>query len=132
MSDFQRVCVAEGITQELTSPDTSAQNGISERLNRTLIEHAKTALHEAGLARELWTLAVKHVCWIRNRLWHPALQFTAGAGISPFQALYGRTPKVSMAKVFGCDAWRLDMTVKKGSLEPKGKKGIFVPLSANR
>ena len=132
MSDFQRVCVAEGITQELTSPDTSAQNGISERLNRTLIEHAKTVLHEAGLARELWTLAVKHVCWIRNRLWHPALQFTAGAGISPFQALYGRTPKVSMAKVFGCDAWRLDMTVKKGSLEPKGKKGIFVGLSANR
>jgi hypothetical protein len=132
LSDFQRICVAEGITHDLTSPDTSSQNGVSERLNRTLVEHAKTILHDAGLAREFWTLAVKHVAWVRNRIWHKALKFTDGAGVSPFQALYGRTPKISMAKVFGCDVWRLDMTVKKGSLEPKGKKGIFVGLSANR
>ena len=132
LSEFQRVCEDHGITHDMTSPDTSAQNGISERLNRTLVEHAKAILHDAGLAREFWTLAVKHVAWVRNRIWHKALQLTDGAGVSPFQALYGRTPKVSMAKVFGCDAWRLDMTVTKASLEPKGKKGIFVGLSANR
>jgi hypothetical protein len=132
LSEFQRICVEHGITHNMTSPDTSSQNGISERLNRTLVEHATTVLHDAGLAREFWTLAVKHVAWVRNRIWHKALQLTDGAGLSPFQALYGRTPKVSMAKVFGCDVWKLDMTVKKGSLQPKGKKGIFVGLSANR
>jgi len=132
LSEFQRICQEERIEHKLTSPDTSAQNGVSERLNRTLVEHAKTILHDAGLAREFWTLAVKHVAWVRNRIWHKALKLTDGAGVSPFQALYGRTPKVSMARVFGCDVWRLDMTVKKGSLEPKGKKGIFVGLSANR
>jgi hypothetical protein len=37
-----------------------------------------------------------------------------------------------MARVFGCNAWRLDFSVKKGSFEPKGKKMIYVGSSANR
>jgi len=132
LSDFQRICLDNGIVQRFTSPDTSAQNGISERLNRTLVEHARTVLHEAGLAREFWSLAVKHIAWLRNRTWHSALRIPGGPGVSPFQVLYGKTPRISMARVFGCDVWRLDPSVKKGSFEPKGKKGIFVGLSAHR
>ena len=132
LSDFQRICVDNGIVQRFTSPDTSAQNGVSERLNRTLVEHARTVLHEAGLAREFWSLAVKHIAWLRNRTWHSALKIPGGPGVSPFQVLYGRTPRISMARVFGCDVWRLDLSVKKGTFEPKGKKGIFVGLSAQR
>ena len=82
LSEFQRICQEEHIEHKLTSPDTSAQNGVSERLNRTLVEHAKTILHDAGLAREFWTLAVKHVAWVRNRIWHKALKLTDGAGVS--------------------------------------------------
>jgi hypothetical protein len=37
-----------------------------------------------------------------------------------------------MAKIFGCGVWKLDMAVKKGILQPKGKKGIFMGLLANR
>jgi hypothetical protein len=37
-----------------------------------------------------------------------------------------------MARVWGCDAWRLDHAHVSGSFEPKGKKGIFVGMSAQR
>ena len=55
-----------------------------------------------------------------------------GSGLSPFQALNGRPPVVSTARVWGCDAWRLDHTRDAASFAPKGKKSIFVGLAPNR
>ncbi len=46
--------------------------------------------------------------------------------------LYGRPPKAAMIRVFGCDAWALDHSVPKGSMQPKGEKMIYVGMSANR
>ena len=89
-------------------------------------------LHAASLSKEFWSLAVKHLAWIKNRVWHRALQIPGGPGASPFQVLYGRPPRLSMARTWGCDAWRLDHSHRSGSFEPKGKKGIFVGMSANR
>jgi hypothetical protein len=132
LSDFQKICEANGIDHFLTAPHTPAQNGVSERLNRTLVEHAACIMHEAGLAREFWSLAVKHIVWVRNRLWHKALTGPNGSGLSPFQALNGRPPVVSIARVWGCDAFRLDHTRDSASFAPKGMKSIFVGLAPNR
>jgi hypothetical protein len=132
-SAFEQLCADNDVRQNITSPDTPAQNGVSERLNRTLIEHAKAEVKAAALANEFWSLAVKHVVWVRNRVWHRKLQVVPGGpSFSPFHVLYGRPPKIAMARVFGCNAWRLDFSVKKGSFEPKGKKMIYVGSSANR
>ena len=38
-----------GITQELSAPKTPLQNGVVERKNRTLIEAARTMLHDVDL-----------------------------------------------------------------------------------
>ena len=54
LSDFQKICLDKGIDHHLTAPHTPAQNGVSERLNRTLVEHAACIMHAAGLAREFW------------------------------------------------------------------------------
>ena len=60
LSDFQKLYEANGIDHFLTAPHTLSHNGISERL-------AKPHLDEAGLAREFWSLAAKHIVWVRNR-----------------------------------------------------------------
>jgi len=65
-SDFSKICKAHDIEQQFTSAYTPSQNGIAERLNRTLVEHASCLLHEAGLAKEFWSFAVKHVAWAHN------------------------------------------------------------------
>jgi len=132
MSDFQKLCAEHGIDHRLTSAHTPEMNGLSERLNRTLIEQARCLLHEAGLAREFWSFAVKHVAYVRNRLWHPKLESSAGVKCSPFQALYGRPPRISMLRVWGCDAWKLDHSFRSSSFGKKAKKCIFVGMSANR
>ena len=133
-SDFSKICKAHDIQQQFTSAHTPSQNGIAERLNRTLVEHASCLLHEAGLAKEFWSFAVKHATWIRNRFHHTALEdkTKGNAPTSPYERLHGRPPRVAMARVFGCDAWMLDHSHRSGSFEPRAHKGIFVGISANR
>ena len=133
-SDFSKICKAHDIQQQFTSAHTPSQNGIAERLNRTLVEHASCLLHEAGLAKEFWSFAVKHAALIRNRFHYTALEdkTKGNAPTSPYERLHGRPPRVAMARVFGCDAWMLDHSHRSGSFEPRAHKGIFVGISANR
>ena len=131
-SEFERVCVANGIRQQFTAAHTQSQNGISERLNRKLMEHTRCLLNEAGLSKKFWSLALKHLVWWRNRIWHRALSSADGAGCSPFQMLFGRPPRVSMARVWGCDAWVLDHVHRSSTFEPNARRGLFVGISANR
>ena len=51
---FQDYLKAEGIRHELTVPKTTQQNGIAERLNRTLVETARSMLLDAKLPKRFW------------------------------------------------------------------------------
>ena len=53
--------VAEkGITIETTAPYSPSQNGIAERLNRTLLKTARAMIIAKGLLKFLWDEAVAH------------------------------------------------------------------------
>jgi hypothetical protein len=125
-SEFQDICRERKIIQQFTSAHTSAQNGISKRLNHTLVEHASCILAAAGLAKEFWSYAIKNVCWVRNRVWHAALRVGPGVGMSPHQRLIGRASRVAMVRVFGCNMWALNPKHLKGSFEPSGKKLVYL------
>lgn len=87
-SIFNSVCDRLAIRQRFTAYYTSAMNGISERINRTYGDCAACILHDAVLTHQYWSLAVKHVCWIRNRLIHRALDSPyAPHHQSPYQTL---------------------------------------------
>ena len=60
--------VGEGVVIETTTPYSPEQNGISERLNRTLVCMAKAMLFDAGLPAKLWGPAIETACFLRNRL----------------------------------------------------------------
>ena len=70
---FEQISKAGNIQQNFTAPHTPVHNGASERLNRALVESGRAVLIEAGLAKEVWGLAVKHVVYVKNRLYHSAL-----------------------------------------------------------
>ena len=80
LSEFQVICLEHDIEQNFTAAHTPAQNGVAERVNRTLVEHARCLLINAGLSSNFWSLAVKHVAYCRNRLWHQKHQVSANVG----------------------------------------------------
>jgi hypothetical protein len=128
--EIAKVCNDNGIEQQFTAPYTPQQNGISENMNRILTEHASCLLNDAIMNKRFWSLAMRHVCWVRNRMFASALKSSDGKQRSPYQVLFGKNPPIGMLKVFGCDTWRLNHLHRSSSFEPRAFKGIHVGISA--
>ena len=69
---------------------------MSERLNRTIIEGARSILYHAKLPIKFWAEAVSTVVYLRNR--SPAF---ALKGKTPYEFWFGKRPDVSNLRVFG-------------------------------
>ena len=119
--DFDVFCTEKGISRQFTNPDCPEQNGVSERLNRTIIEGARSILYNAKLPLGFWAEAVSTVVYLRNR--SPASSLN---GRTPFELFNNRIPDVSNLRVFGsiCYVHIPDGLRKK--LDPKSFKAIFV------
>ena len=74
------------IKLETTLPYNPEMNGVSERLNRTLMDRARTLIAHADLPKIYWAEAVQTALFITNRLPRKLL-----SGNTPFQAWYGRS-----------------------------------------
>ena len=64
-SDYYFPC--HGISREKTVPRTPRENGVSERMNRTIMEHARSMRLHAGLPLRFWADAVDTAVYLINR-----------------------------------------------------------------
>ena len=65
--DFLAFCKHEGIQRQFTVVDTPQQNGVAERMNRTLLERTRAMLRTARLPKSFWAEAVKTASYVINR-----------------------------------------------------------------
>lgn len=79
-----------------TAPYTPQHNPFAERVNRTLLEPARTVLEGVGLGRKYWSYVVKHVTYVKNGLPHLTL------GCTPFEKLTEKHPSPHHVRVFKC------------------------------
>jgi hypothetical protein len=86
----------EGVAIEDTVRYTPEQNGIAERLNRTLITLARAMIIDAGVPQKLWGDAALAANHIRNRL--P----TRITGKTPDELWLGVQPTIAHLRVWGC------------------------------
>ena len=92
--------IEKGISSERTTHYSPESNGISERLNRTLLDMARTMLFGANLPNKLWTEAISAAVYLKNRLPHSSLR----GDITPHEMWFGIKPSLSHLRVFGCAA----------------------------
>ena len=57
----------EGVHHELTVPKNPEQNGVVERMNRTLVETARSMLINANLPHRFWAEALLTATYLCNR-----------------------------------------------------------------
>lgn len=76
-----------GIRRQLTVAGNPEQNGVGERINRTLREKVRALLKESGLDNRYWGEALKFAVYIRNVTPSKAVQ-----GMVPYQAWTGENP----------------------------------------
>ena len=124
-SAFQNYLKEKGIRHELTVPHSPQQNGVSERMNRTLVESARSMISHAGLSNIFWAEAISAAAYVRNRLPTAALKERE----TPYERWYGRKPDVSHFRVFGCMAYAHVPDCERRKLDTKSKKMRFVGYS---
>jgi transposase InsO family protein len=67
-AEFDQYLKDQGIEWQLTIHHSPQQNGVAERLNRTLVEHAQAMLLARDLLKYLWAEAINYATWLKNCL----------------------------------------------------------------
>lgn len=98
--EFKTHLEQRGIEYKLSIHDTHEQAGVSERLNRTLMEKVRAMLIASGQPRYLWGEAVMHAVWLKNRTSTKAL-----GGRTPFEAATGNIPNLRGVPEWGARVW---------------------------
>jgi transposase InsO family protein len=115
-------CMAHGIDREHTIRDTPQQNGVAERMNRTLAEGITTMLATAKLPPSSWPWAANTLVRTINRLPSSAINFR-----TPFELWNGETPSIGMLRTWGCEALvHLQKDQQKKPFGPHARKCVFI------
>ena len=124
-TEFQNYLKVKGIRHELTVPHSPQQNGVAERMNRTLVESARSMIAHAGVSNIFWAEAISTAAYVRNRLPTTALKENE----TPYERWYGKKPDVSHLRVFGCMAYAHVPEGERRKLDSKSKRMRFVGYS---
>jgi hypothetical protein len=68
------ICERLKISQEFTVPYNPEQNGLAERINRTLCEMVPCMLQDSQMNKKNWAEAFKTAAYVRNTIDHPVYQ----------------------------------------------------------
>ena len=97
---FQDFCDAKGIKREFTAPYNPPQNGVAERMNRTIQEKIRSMLSNASLPNGFWAEALATAIHLINRSPNKKLESKVAE-----EVWSGKPPLYKHLRVFGCEAF---------------------------
>ena len=113
---FKGAFITYGIIQQYSAAYTHEQNGLIERINRTILEKVRCLLFTAKLPKYLWGEAVSAAVYLYNRTPHSQIGFK-----TPYFALHNTKPDITNIKVFGSIAYYKDKATGLKKLDPRAK-----------
>jgi len=119
--EFENYCKEVGIERHKTTTYTPQQNGVVERMNRTLLERARCMLSNANVEQGLWGEALLTACYLVNHSPSTAIDCKTTE-----EVWTGHPCDYSNLKNFGCDAYALINKKERSKLDPRSKRCIFV------
>ncbi|CAI7902927.1 unnamed protein product [Closterium sp. NIES-54] len=119
---------SHGIIHQTSLPHTPQQNGVYERVNRTLMDRVRAMTTGASLSSKFWPYALEYAAWLHNRI---SCSSNPSAH-SPYFMMTGKAADVLMARTFGCLCYYLPPQGSFGKFEQRGRVRMFVGLSNAR
>ena len=119
---FKEYLKSRQIRHQTSAPYTPEQNGVAERVNRTLLDKARVMIAHAGIQKTFWAEAISTAAYIKNRTPTTALADDK----TPYELWSGRKPDGNMLKVFGCTAFYHIPNVQRKKMDNTGLKVRFV------
>ncbi|KAL4289723.1 hypothetical protein GQ457_14G011740 [Hibiscus cannabinus] len=119
--EFDDFCRNEGIKRQFTTVHTPQQNGVAERMNRTLLERTRAMLRAASLEKAFWAEAVKTACYLVNRSPSTAIELK-----TPMEMWTGKPVDYSKLHIFGSTMYVMYNAQEISKLDPKSRKCKFL------
>jgi transposase InsO family protein len=118
-NEFEEFCKKCGIARQKTTPYTPQQNGFLERMNRTLMEKARSMLSGVELGKKFWVEAVGIACYLVNGSSSLALDDK-----TPHKVWNENRPSLQHIRVFGCDAYVHVPRENRSNMDKKKMKRV--------
>ena len=120
-AEFSVYLKKEGVRHEFTVPKTPQQNGVAERMNRTLVEAVRSMLSDAKLPKKFWAEALSTAVYLRNCSPTIAVQ-----GKTLFEGWTKEKPNVGHLKAFGCLCYAHVAKDEREKFDAKARKCIIL------
>ncbi|KAL0431218.1 UNVERIFIED_CONTAM: Retrovirus-related Pol polyprotein from transposon TNT 1-94 [Sesamum radiatum] len=120
-SQFQKFHKEHGIQRHFSVRKTPQQNGVVERINRSLTEKARCLRLNAGLPKSFWAEAVSMACYLINRSPRASL-----GGKVAEEVWIGNPINFDHLRIFGCLTYVHVPSDERSKLNPKSKQFIFL------
>ncbi|KAH9659867.1 hypothetical protein KPL70_024018 [Citrus sinensis] len=101
--EFEEYCQKHGIKRHKIVRFTLQQNGLAERMNRTLVDKTRCMLINSKLPRSFWAKAVNTTNYLVNRSPSSTIGFK-----TPEELWKGKPANYQNLRVFGCPAYLHD------------------------
>lgn len=116
-----------GIQFEFTIRYTPQQNGVAERMNRTIIERARCMILKSKLEKTFWAEAAMTAVYLINRSPTSSL-----GGKLPATEWFGNRQDLKKLRIFGCIAFlKIPAEIVKGKFDSRSKRCYMVGYCKN-
>ena len=121
-NEFKKYLEDNGIHNQETAAYSPQQNGVAERMNRTLIDLVRSMLHHKNVGREFWAEALDTAVYVRNRVTSRGLP----ANTTPHHLWHGNKPDISHIRVFGSKCWYTIPKEKLKKLDSRSSEAMLL------
>ena len=119
-----------GIQPQTSNTYTPQQNGVSERINGTVMDTIRAFFHDGvdgspakNPDKRLWGEAAMAAVYLKNRLPSRVIQ----EGKTPYEIIYGKPADISRLRVWGSPVTvHIPKEVRKDKFDVRGIRGTFV------
>ena len=115
------VLQAKSVTRHFTVKKTPQQNGVAERMNRTLMERERSMKLHVGLPESFSAESVTHAAYLVNQSLSELLNFKCTN-----EVWSGKDVDYSTLKVFKCKEYAHILREQRNKLKPKSFECIFL------
>ncbi|UYV76936.1 K02A2.6-like, partial [Cordylochernes scorpioides] len=116
---------AHGIVHERTMVYTPEQNGVAERMNRTLLNLVRSTVNSCNLPTASWAELTNTAAYLRNRVTNRNNEEK-----TPFELWFGKRPALQHLRAIGCETFvHVPKQRRISKLQPRATKGILVGYS---
>ena len=137
-NDFTDWIATEGISIEITAPDTPAQNGSAERSGGVIINRARALGLQGQLPSKLWPELARTAAHLLNRSpvrqleWKTPYEVLHTAIAPESSANSIKIPNLSHLRIIGCKAYvRIPNIPKLKKMDPRALIGYLVGYEAS-